>query len=336
MLYRQNAPQILAQIKKANYPLIISHENPDGDTLGAALAMAHLLDRENKKYKHFCPDKPAPYFNFLPKIENLIWDYKQIDLKDHDLIMAIDCGDLKRTGLAEALLKAKENTVLINIDHHYSNDHYGHYNLVIPTASSTSEIMYNFFNFHNIEIDKYIATNLLTGILIDTMNFTNAATTTESLKIASGLLNQGARINQIISNITQNKNLEALKLWGKLLARLEFNPNYNFAYTLITKQDLREHQMSADSLDGLANFLSNLQDADFILVLCEEDNNLIKGSLRTTKENIDVSILAKALGGGGHQKAAGFKIEKEQNSSDWKSFVLNAIITKLQTLNSEL
>lgn len=320
MPYKSNAPQILDAINNSNHILLVSHEKPDGDTLGASLALAHFLTKENKKHKHFCPDKPADYFSFLPKIENIIHDYDLINLTDHDLIIAIDCGDIKRTGIADDLYKIKDTINIINIDHHQSNDFFGHYNLVITNASSTSEIIYNFFNFHKIKLDKYIATNLLTGILTDTMNFTNAATTQESLQIASELLKAGARVNQIINQISKNKDFVALRLWGKILSRIEYNPQYNFAYTVFTKQDLAEHNIKPEAVDGLANFLSNLQDVDFILILNEEDNNLIKGSLRTTKNNVDVSKLAAKLGGGGHKKAAGFKINGQliKTSDGWQ------------------
>ncbi len=320
MPYKSIAPKILDSIKNSNHILLISHEKPDGDTLGASLALAHFLTKENKKYKHFCSDPVAGYFKFLPKIENIINNYTFINLNEHDLIMTIDCGDIKRTKIENDLLKFKKNIPLINIDHHESNDNFGHHNLVIPNASSTSEIVYNFFTYHNIPVDKYMATCLLTGIFTDTMNFTNAATSQESLKIASQLLGRGARINQIISNISQNKNLSALKLWGKILSRLEFNPDYNFAYTIITQKDIRNNAIAlADAGEGLANFLSNIKDVDFILVLTEEDDNMIKGSLRTTKDNIDVSKLARALGGGGHKKAAGFKIKGKlaKNKKEW-------------------
>jgi len=309
-MYKTNAPQILAAIKNADHILLVSHEKPDGDTLGAALAMSRYLDKENKEHLHYCADQPATYFDYLPKIEKIITDYDKIDLNNHDLVIAIDCGDIKRTRINDDLLKLKndDKIILINIDHHASNDFFGHHNLVLPETSSTSEIIYNFFAYHNIDLDKYMATSLLTGILTDTMNFSNAATTQDSLKIASELLNRGARVNQIISQITKNKNFNSLKLWGKVLTRLEFNSQYNFAYTVITQKDLKENQITAEEAqDGLANFLSTINDVDFILVLTEEKNQVIKASLRTTKDNVDVSKMAQAFGGGGHKKAAGFK-----------------------------
>ena len=332
MIFHQTAPQILAAIQNSNHPLLISHEKPDGDTLGASLALSQYLNKQNKKHKHFCLDEPADYFNYLPKIENIINDCNQINLAEHDLVITIDCADLKRTGLDESLQKFKDQIVLINIDHHQTNTYFGHHNLVIPTASSTSEIIYKFFEHSKIEIDKYMSTSLLTGIITDTMNFTNAVTTQASLEIAAKLLNQGARITQIISHLTQNKSLASLKLWGKILSRLEIEPQFNFAHTLITQQDLKEEQISKEELDGLANFLSLLQDAEFILLLTEEPDDFIKGSLRTTKDLIDVSVIASAFGGGGHKKAAGFKIDRKVMGAnvDWKNFILNAIITKLK------
>jgi phosphoesterase RecJ-like protein len=331
MFEKQNEKAILLAMNQARFPLLISHENPDGDTLGASLALSAYLSHLNKNHKHFCKDRPASYFNFLSKIENIISDFSKINLLEHDLIIAVDCGSISRLGIEQELLSQHKDLVIINIDHHYSNDHFGHYNLVVPLASSTSEIMYDFFKANQIVVDKYMATSLLTGILSDTMNFTNAATTDKSLQIASELIKQGARANQIVNNLTQNKNLSALSLWGKILDRTKIQPNHNFAYTYINKKDLEESQTKREEIDGIANFLSTLADPDFILVLSEEEDNSIKGSLRTTKNKIDLAKIARTLGGGGHRKAAGFKITKSSigTGEDWKKFIIDAIINEL-------
>lgn len=331
MFNDHNEKQIYRAINTAHYPLLISHENPDGDTLGASLALSYHLTKEGRQHQHFCIDNPAYYFSYLPQIEKINSSQENIDLHNHDLVIAIDCGSIKRTGLAENLEKMRNSLSIINIDHHQSNDYFGQYNLVNPAASSTSEIMYKFFTINSLKIDKYIATALLTGILSDTMNFTNAATTKESLKIAAELLKYGARTSQIFNNLMQNRNLFALKFWGKILSRTEIHPEYNFAYTAITREDLSSAAIEREDIDGLANFLSSLQDVNFILVLSEEENQTIKGSLRTTKDDIDVAKIAKIFGGGGHKKAAGFKVEKNIiiGTLDWKNFIINAIINEL-------
>ena len=332
MIYRQAAFGILKAIKNANHPLLISHEQPDGDTLGAGLALSHFLDKKKIPHKYFCIDKPAEYFSYLPKIEVVISDKKQIDLNEHDMIITVDCADLNRTALGEEIEQIKDRIILINIDHHQTNNLFGHHNLVMANASSTSEIVYQFLDFAQIEPDKYMATNLLTGIISDTTNFTNSATTKESLEIAAKLLNRGARISHIIKSLTQNKSLASLKIWGKILSRLEFDRQYNFAYTIITQKDLAEDQISKEELDGLANFLNLLQEAEFVLLLTEESQDFIKGSFRTTKDHIDVAELAQTLSGGGHKKAAGFKIERKSiPDGDWKNFILNVIINRLKS-----
>jgi bifunctional oligoribonuclease and PAP phosphatase NrnA len=336
MQYQHLHSQILETIKTATFPLLVSHEKPDGDTLGAGLALAQYLNKENINYKHFCPEPIPEYFSNLPGVENIINNIEEIILGNHDLIIALDCGTLARTGLEKKLSNQKDSPKIINIDHHQTNLNYGYLNLVIPTASSTSEIMFNFFTGNKIMIDKYMATDLLTGILTDTMNFTNSATTKESLGIASDLLTRGARLNQIISSLSQNKTMMTLKLWGKVFSQLQHNESYNFAYAIIPNDDLKEHQMSADDAsDGLANFLSSMQDVNFILVLTEQDDALIKGSLRTTRNEVDVSRLAAIFGGGGHKKASGFKVKKDiiGQDPDWKNFILNAIINELRTAN---
>ena len=90
MPYKQVAPQILEAINNSDHILLISHEKPDGDTLGAALAMAHYLEKVQKQHKHFCIDPPAVFLNYLPKLENIINDYNLFNLTDHDLIITID------------------------------------------------------------------------------------------------------------------------------------------------------------------------------------------------------------------------------------------------------
>jgi len=310
----QNAPTIYRQIQNANNILVVSHYDPDGDALGSALAISLFLDKFQKNHTVFNKTVPAKYFDYLPRIEQIITPRPgsgqaeiPLNLELFDLIIALDCGDIDRTGIVE-LLNAHDHYQLVNIDHHISNNNYGHHNLVMPQSSSTSEIIYNFLQYHSQEIDKDIATCLLTGIITDTMNFTNSGTTNDSLKIASELLKKGARITQVTDAIIRNKKINALKLWGQIFDRLQLNERYGIGYTVIRQQDFSDFDIEEDSLDGMANFLNSLNNVKAILILQEKDNNVIKGSFRTTRDDVDVSKLAAMFGGGGHRKAAGFRI----------------------------
>ena len=200
------------------------------------------------------------------------------------------------------------------------NINFGHVNLVHGEASSTSEIIYHFFDFHDIPINKEIATCLLTGIMTDTGNFSNLATTPSSLEIAGRLLNYGGRIRQISDNTIKNKSLSNLQLWGRALARLKKDEKTGLVTTVLTKKDYQELGLDENNTEGIANFLNNIEDAKTIIVFREKDDGTIKASLRTTHPNVDVSELAKKYGGGGHKKAAGFSLKGKikDTKEGWK------------------
>ncbi len=321
MDYQSIFKQIFNLITEADNILLISHYRPDGDTLGAALALAKTFDRLEKKHLHFCLNKPANYFYFLPKIEALVHDQENLDWSQFKLIIILDCGDLKRTGIENKLASLSTGAVIVNIDHHRTNENFGHFNLVDDSASSTSELVYRFLAETDLMIDPEVATSLLTGILTDTSNFTNSATTISALKAAADLLARGARFNQINFSTSKNKSLETLKLWGRVLSRLE-ETERGVVTALITSEDLESDGLGAESVEGIANFLNNIESARIILVIKEEADGVIKGSLRTNDQAIDVSLIAKLLGGGGHKMAAGFSLRGQliRSTEGWKIF----------------
>ena len=299
------AKQIHKHITGAQTVALISHPNPDGDTLGSALAFAqYLLDR-GKEVKIFCRTPVPDKFNFLHNIEMVSND--PTVFTEVDTITVLDCGDLRYAGVSE-MLKDHEATI-INIDHHATNEKFGEYNLVMDRWASTTEVVYNFFKVNNIRISPLMATALLTGLVTDTDNFTNGATSYTALTAASQLLRLGANWNIINRSLLQNKSIHLLKLWGIVLSRLHKPNNTDIAYTYLTNQDLIEHGADDADVEGISNFLNKLNDASISLFLKETEDGKIKGSFRTTQDNIDVAAMAKKLGGGGHKKAAGFTVE---------------------------
>ncbi len=302
------AKQIHQELRKAQNILLISHKNPDGDTLSSACALMQYLRNEGKNHLAFCATALNKNLAFLPHLDYFTGDPAIFHTHLFDAIVVLDSGDLAYAGVAEHLQNLSYSPVLINIDHHPTNEHYGHFNLVLPEAASTTEVLYRFFKINNLEIDKYIATCLLTGIITDTSHFSNPATTASSLKIASELLRLGANLNLIRGWTFKNKSLAALKIWGRVLSRLYKNEKYDLAITVLTNEDLGETDLPDEEIEGLANFLNNLGGAKAILLLKEKKDGLIRASLRTTHPDVDVSRLAKFFNGGGHAKAAGFSI----------------------------
>jgi len=303
----RTAKTIYNEISKANNILLITHQNPDGDALGSISALGYWLDGINKPYANFCLTEASPKLNSLPHLMPVSTDHKIWEQK-HDLIIVLDSGDLNYAGVAEYMNKVTHDPVVINIDHHVSNNRFGQHNLVIDTASSTTEILYHFFKYNNITINKNIAASLLTGLITDTENFSNPGTTINSLKIASELIHRGANFNLVKTWFIRDKSISTLKLWGSALSRLTKHEDLDIIYTYITREDFEKHQVSDMESEGVANYLNNLNEGKAALILKEMSDGKIKGSFRTTHDDVDVSQMAQALGGGGHKKASGFTL----------------------------
>jgi bifunctional oligoribonuclease and PAP phosphatase NrnA len=311
--------KIKDEITKTKEVLIIAHQNPDGDALGSLLGMHHLLQHLHITDHLFCASPIPDYLQFLPGVAAVSADPDMLLTKEFQLIIIVDSGDLEYAGVADYFRQLKGLPIVINIDHHPTNRHYGHINLVDTTASSTAEIIYHLLDYFRLPIPKDVATALLTGILTDTGSFSNLSTTPSSMEAASRLMAHGARVKEIISYTFHNKSLSQLQLWGRALSRLKEDPATGIVTTVLTKKDFEELGLE-ESSEGIANFLNNVEKARAIVVLTEKGDGIIKASMRTTRPDVDVSKIAKFFGGGGHKKASGFSIKGKlvETENGWK------------------
>ncbi len=320
--------KIFSLFDQSQHILIISHRKPDGDTLGSAGACLSYLKERGKNCAFFCSDEIPENLKFImPNDFRIINNKEQLNLNEFDLAVALDCGDIRQTAIDEILKARQEKTFLINIDHHFTNNNYGNLNLVDFEASSTSEIIFRLFKKMRKPLDRVMTNALLTGILSDTTYFSNAATTIEAISASSDLLNYGAKLKKITESIWKNKDTTALKMWGRVFERLVFDKEKEIVTAIITEEDFLEFNIPDYALDGLANYLTSLYEARIIVLLYQNDANTIKGSLRTTRADVDVSEIAKKFGGGGHRKAAGFSAPGKLTKFDgsWLIDRINAL-----------
>lgn len=313
---------ILDEVAKAQQVMMVMHKNPDGDTAGSCLAMAHYLDTLGKPHTCFCVNELPSTFRFLPGSGRVTTDasHWRPESSQFDLLIVFDAGDLNYAGIVDYVDALTHDFTIINIDHHTTNDGYGHHNLVVTKASSTCEIVYNLLDSID-ALNKDIATCLMTGLVTDTGGFTNMATSATSIDAASQLLLKGINMKQITNQTMQNRAVHDLKLWGRALERLTRTPS-GLVVTVITAQDLDDCHVDEEAISGVANFLNSLDDqtdAKAVLVLTEQ-RGVVKGSLRTTHPLIDVAKIAMLFGGGGHTKAAGFSVEGRivKRNSRWQ------------------
>ncbi|PLX20295.1 hypothetical protein C0584_06135 [Candidatus Parcubacteria bacterium] len=306
-MYYRNHRIAYRKIKKAKKIFLVIHEKPDGDAVSSICAMIDFLEQEKIDYYAYCVSDIPENFLFLPHTEK-INNAMPEDFSSFDLIIPLDCGSLSRTTLISEILGRKKHQKVIEFDHHPKVDSYSDIEIREVRAASTTQVIYDFFKKNRIKINKARATCILTGISTDTGNFLYPSTSEKTIRISSEMMIRGARLPNILESTWRNKSLSGMKLWGLAINNLEINKKYNFAVTVITKKDIEESGATEEDIEGISGFLSNLNEVKGLLMLREEDDGTIKGSLRTSDDNVDVSKIANALGGGGHSKASGFKI----------------------------
>ena len=307
----QELQKIDALIKNNNRFLIVPHKAPDGDTIGAALAMFQILSQMGKAADVICMDPPADVFNFMPNIEKFRVGEP---LLNYDAYFILDAGATHLTGFHESHPPLFDKSLeTVNVDHHPSNEFYGKYNVVKEEAASTTALLHEIFQVLNYPIDRHTATCLLTGIYTDTGSFMHSNTSSDVLRIAAQLLNKGADLRGISKEIFNTTKISTMRLWGRVLRNAHQNGD-GVTMSVVTKKDFDDTGADHSEMTGVVDYINSVPGAHYSVILTEREDK-VKGSLRTLREEVNVADIAASFGGGGHTKAAGFtipgRLEKE-------------------------
>ncbi|MBD3273191.1 hypothetical protein GF385_02455 [Candidatus Dependentiae bacterium] len=291
-------------IKKSKNITLLTHFRPDGDGISACAALEDILLRLNKNVETIYPTKPE--FKFKRSSKNsFINQHKQ----KPDLLIALDTANYERLYYPKVL----ENTPLINIDHHISNQLNGTYNFVPQKTSSTCEILFELIKEWNIKlINKYTAECLLSGILYDSNIFQTQSTYASTLRVSAELMELGADLYKLKTELISNKDPKIVSLWGKLLSNIKITESGQAVWAKITQEDLKKENLTISSLIGFNNFLSQIADVEYTLLFYETESGQTKVSLRSKTK--DVNKLAAKFGGGGHKNASGILSDEPINS----------------------
>lgn len=296
--------------------LLITHPKTDGDDLGSALAMAEILEKSGKNFTLVAKGGVPASLQFLPKQNLVLGDINfPVTNEKFDGVITFGCNNKARAGF-----KQIEETSLpfLNIDHHIDNTRFGDVNLVEPEKSSVAELMFEFIKFLGADITPDTAKCLLTGMFTDTGSFMHSNTQSTTLAAASELMKYGARVDRIFNSTYANKDVNTLKAWGKALENARIDKNNGIAISAITAEEMAElGDLPDDAFGGIAETLNTIPGTKFSIFMRQE-GDMIKGSLRSEeRKNVDVSAIAKHLGGGGHKLASGFnfpgKIVRTEN-----------------------
>jgi len=294
-----------AAMENAQNICIISHRRPDGDAVGSNLALKKALQTLGKSVTSACVD-PVPYNSeFLKQADEYVQDF---NYEDFDLIISVDCGALKLVKFHEEKPEIiSGEKPFINFDHHESNEHFGTINPVDKHACATCFIMYNFFEFCGWKITIDMATDLLHGIYFDTGGMMHSNATADVFKMVGRLTSKGANLKKISKELFHTTEVNKLRLWGRILERAYVNED-NVTVSAVNQADYSACDATPDDTGGVIDFLNSVPTSEYCVLLSEGKNGLVKGSLRTNKENVNLSKIASKWGGGGHPKASGFGV----------------------------
>lgn len=297
--------------------VILIHEKPDGDCLGSALALGLCLEKKGIKPVILHNEEPPQLYRFLPGM-HLYKVQESLSLAKDSTVIAVDCADQERPGY----VIPKEN-ILINIDHHISNNYFGTLNIVDTTAAAAGEIIYRLFQEGGLEISPSMATCLYVAISTDTGSFTYSNTTAKTLRIASELIALGTDLDLIRSNLYEKRPLKELLTVKAALERLFLCGEGRIIGCVLDYETLTNNNLLGVDTDGLIGMMRGTEGVEVALLFKEVKKGEIRVSMRS-KLQFDVNVLAQNYGGGGHARAAGCTVKGEMESVR-RSVLQNAI-----------
>jgi len=290
-------------IEESENILLSTHENPDTDGIASLLAVSLYLDSIDKKYSIYVPDPPLQNLSFLSNFNKIS---TILPLENFDLLIGFDYADFKRLRLDKLNLS---NCKIITLDHH-ENNYTGYLEIIDIQSSSTSEIVYDFFENNDINITQDIGSCLYAGILEDTVGFSERNTTSKVLKISSELFSLNIDYVSIYKNILGLKSFETAKITGLALSRLKKDKETSSVYSYLCKSDLLQYNLEWKNTEHIPCMLNYTDQINFAFFLKDNEDHSIRVSFRSDpKKGYDVSALAKEFGGGGHKFKSATTIE---------------------------
>jgi len=299
---------LVARIRGARSILAVSHENPDGDTLGAVLGIVAIADALGAHATAVCSDPVPDLYAFMGGVDAIRTDPEPG--RAYDLTILCDCADASRVGAVRDRhpdLFAEDRT--ISIDHHASNAPRAS-DWVDASAAATCEMVALLALCLGVPLDAAggaLAHALMAGVVMDTATFQHPNAMARTLRVAAELLSAGAPLAEISRRLYRTKPEAQLRLFGRVLARLVATPDGRVVWSDLREADLVETGTDSAMSEGIIDLLSHAEEAEVVLLFKEWPAET-RLSIRTKAGGVDATELAGAFGGGGHARAAGASV----------------------------
>jgi bifunctional oligoribonuclease and PAP phosphatase NrnA len=286
--------------------VVVTHENPDGDAIGSMLAMTLALRQTGKDAAMYLSgESPFPHEYAFMQLDGLLRALP--DDMEERVLVAVDCAKAERVGPDQSPLERAP--VVLNIDHHHDNTRFGDVNLVVADASSTGEVLSDVFAEIGAEITPEIAEPLYIALVTDTGRFQYSNTTPKSLRLAADLVDAGADGHAVFQQVYESVEFAKLKLLARALDRAQVLEGGRIVLSDLRRTDFDDVGAAEPYSEGIIDYLRAVEGAELAALIREPlraDGPAHRVSLRASIDELDVSVIARLFGGGGHRQAAGF------------------------------
>ena len=302
--------EIIEQIHNSSNVLIITHVNPDGDTLGSASALKSFIGKKADILIQIKDNFNFPNtYSFLPHINNAL---NLTTVKDkYDLVITVDVASGDRIiDEAKKVFDKAQNTIAI--DHHKTNKGYAKINYIKGGISSCGEVLFDLFEDLEEEITREMAIGLYAAILTDTGCFKYESTTPHTFEIASELMKKGINTSEIADLCYTNKPKSFVLFQSDVISNACFCMNDKIAYAIITKEIMEKYGAKDEYTEGICEVLRSIANVEIAFVLKETEIGT-KVSIRTKEK--DATKITEKFNGGGHKRAAGCTIKQKPNKA---------------------
>jgi bifunctional oligoribonuclease and PAP phosphatase NrnA len=303
--------RVLARIREDSHFALATHEHPDGDALGSLVAMQELLAALGKDSVMYVSPDDLP----LPEEYQVFVLDAAIHAPPPDIaertVVFLDCGNIDRNS-ASVL---RDGAHLLNIDHHHDNTRFGTVNHVVADASCTAEIVWDLMHGLDVAPTDVAVQALYIGLITDTGRFMYENTGPRAHQMAAELIEDGVDVAAVYHHLYEEMPPEKLALMTLALGQLQRFDGGELTLTSLTAEDFRRTDAEEHYSEGVVDQLRALRGTKVAVlvreVLSGERRGQRKVSLRAVDEDVDVSLIARAQGGGGHRRAAGFSTPLE-------------------------
>lgn len=311
-LAREGVPApVLARLKAARNALVVTHENPDADTLGAVLGVCLVLEACGARATAVSTDPVPPLYAFMRGVERFRTDPDPAE--SYDLLVLCDCGSAARVGaVAQRHPDLFTSLPRVIIDHHASNEEQGEADWIEPGTAATCEMVALLAVRLGVPLDAgdgALAAALMAGIVMDTATFAHPNATPRTLAVSAALVQAGAPLSDISRRLYRTKPDTQLRLFGRVLDRLETTPDRRVIWSTLRLEDLAVTDAIPAHSEGIIDLLAQSEAAEVSMLLKEQEDGTTRLSVRTKPGGVDATVLTGLFGGGGHARAAGATIE---------------------------